>query len=436
MKKNLYLLGTLIVLLIGTYLFQELRSNKVFEESLVKDHLIKASELKTLSFGDVKAIKKETQWWAGDKLLSANVMKELEKRIGQVKKIKNIEGEKKSFFSNPIKVEVNGEEWLIGELTLDRQGFYLARGDEVMIAVSEGEGQELTDAPGKVAEVKLEELKKGLSFKIKDLNETQLFRYYPKLPLGTVAIESDGRPSYELDLVNNKTLPPPIYGIVTQTRMVEKFTSLLTQMTIVKEVPFAEVKKFSKLGSLVLSNDFEKVRWELWLNSKNSAESFILDSDKKQAWQMVGGTLKIFFIQVQDYWDKKVIPPKEFSNFSRLKVTFSEAEKSAVVEVLNREPLEFETSKYKVDREKMNILFQYAFNLSEKDQADRISQLSKSERKEILSGKHLRLEVMGQELLFWRKQDELIVVNLTQGFKAHFFVTQESFRGSFEDVLK
>jgi len=43
---------------------------------------------------------------------------------------------------------------------------------------------------------------------------------------------------------------------------------------------------------------------------------------------------------------------------------------------------------------------------------------------------------MGQELLFWRKQDELIVVNFTQGFKAHFFVTQESFRASFEDVLK
>jgi hypothetical protein len=204
----------------------------------------------------------------------------------------------------------------------------------------------------------------------------------------------------------------------------------------VKEVPYEDVKKFSKLGSLILSNDFEKVRWELWLNSKNSAESFIVDSDNKLAWQMVGGTLKIFFIQVLDYWDKKVIPPREFSNFSRLKVTFSEAEKSAVVEVLNREPLEFETNKYKVDREKMNILFQYAFNLSEKDQADRISQLSKSERKEILSGKHLRLEVMGQELLFWRKQDELILVNLTQGFKAHFFVTQESFRGSFEDVLK
>jgi len=436
MKKNITLFGILAALLLGTYIFQELRSKKVFEDSLIKDHLVQTSDLTTLSWGDVSAVKNGTQWMAGEKLLSANVFKELEKRIGQVKKIKSIEGEKRSFFSNPVEVKVNNELWLIGDLTLDRQGFYLARGDEVMVAVSEGQGQELTDAPGKVAEVKLEELKKALAFQLKDLNETQLFRYYPKLPLGTVAIESEGRPSYELDLVKNKTLPPPIFGIVTQTRMVEKFTSLLTQMTIVKEVPFTGVMKFSKLGSIVLSNDFEKVRWELWLNSKNSAESFIIDPDRKMAWQMMGGTLKIFFIQVQDYWDKKVIPPKDFLNFSRLKVSFSEGVKSAVVEVLNREPLEFETTKYKVEREKMNILFQYAFNLSEKDQADRISKLSKSERKEILSANHLRLEVMGQELLFWRKQDELIVVNFTQGFKAHFFVTQESFRASFEDVLK
>jgi hypothetical protein len=43
---------------------------------------------------------------------------------------------------------------------------------------------------------------------------------------------------------------------------------------------------------------------------------------------------------------------------------------------------------------------------------------------------------MGQELLFWRKKDELILVNLTQGFKAHFLVTQQSFRATFEDVIK
>jgi len=305
-----------------------------------------------------------------------------------------------------------------------------------MVAISEGEGQEITDEPGKVTEVKLEDLKKVLLYKRNELSETQLFRFYPKLPLGTVTIGSDGRPEYELDLLNNQTLPPPIPGIKPHHKLLDKFTSLLTQMTIKNEVPFSETLKFKKLGQMVFQNDKKKVVWELWLNSGKSADSFIIDSDSRKAWQMIGGTLKSFFIHHQDYWDKKVIPPQEFKNFSRLKTIFTQGERTALIEIINREPLAFESNQYKIDAEKMNILFQYVFNLSEKDQADRVSLLSKSERKEVLSGNFLRVEVMNQELVFWRKKEELIVVNLTQGFKAHFLVTQQSLRATFEDVIK
>ena len=436
MKKNLYLLGILIALLVGTYIFQEVRVSKIFEESFTKDHLIAFDDIKSLSWGDVVALKKDGQWWSGDKLLSANILKQLEKRIGQIKRIKKVEGAKENYFSAPVTFKVNGETWLLGDLTLDRQGFYLARNNEIMIAVSEGLGQELAEEPGKVSEVKLEDLKKALLFTLSELGETQLFRYYPKLPLGTVTVESDGRPSYELDFVNNQTLPPPIQGIQVHKNLLDKFTSLLTQITIKSEVPFSEKLKVRKLGQMIFRNGSNSVTWELWLSDIKSADSYIIDSENKMAWRMIGGTLKPFFVYYQDFWDKKVIPQSEFKNFSRLKTIFTQGEKTALVEIINREPLSFETTKYKIDTEKMNILFQYVFNLSEKEQADRISQLSKSERKELLSGNHLRLEVMGQELFFWRKQDELILANFTQGFKAHFMVTQQSFRATFEDVIK
>ena len=436
MKKNLYLSGILLALLLGTYIFQELRTKQVFEESFTKDHLVLAEDIQSLSWGDVQAVKKEGQWWAGDKLLSANTFKQIEKRIGQIKKIKELVGEKQSFFSAPFELKVNGEAWMLGDLTLDRQGFYLSRNGQLMVAVSEGEGQEITDEPGKVTEVKLEDLKKALRFRLDELSETQLFRFYPKLPLGTVTIVSDGRPDYELDLIHNQTLPPPIPGIQPHHKLLEKFTSLLTQMTIKNEVPYSEALRFKKLGQMTFQDETKKVTWELWLNSGKSADSFIIDSESKKAWQMIGGTLKAFFIHHQDYWDKKVIPPQEFKNFSRLKTIFTQGERTALIEIINREPLAFESNQYKIDAEKMNILFQYVFNLSEKDQADRVSLLSKSERKEVLSGDFLRVEVMNQEILFWRKKEELIVVNLTQGFKAHFLVTQQSFRATFEDVIK
>jgi len=104
--------------------------------------------------------------------------------------------------------------------------------------------------------------------------------------------------------------------------------------------------------------------------------------------------------------------------------------------IINAEPLKFENVLGKIDTIKVNILFQYLFNLSDKDQGERVSQLSKSEKKEILSGSHLRVDVMGQDLLIWRKQEELIVVNLTQGYKVHFMLPDESFRATYEDMIK
>lgn len=437
MKKNLYLLATLILLLIGTYIFQEVRTSDLFKASLVKDHLLSIDDIKSLGFEDVEATKVDGQWMAGKRLLSYNIFKQIEKRLVQIKKIKSVPGDKQNFFSNPKQFKVNGELWTLGDLTLDRQGFYIARGNEVMIAISEGETQELSEAPDKVVEGKLEDLRKGLSYKLSELYETQLFRYYPKLPLGTVTIESDGRPSFELDFDKNITIPPPVSGILVHAQLIDKFTSLLTQMTLKAEVPYSEKLKFAKMGNMLFQNEAEeKINWELWLASDKNADSYIIDSKNKRAFQMVGGTLRIFFIQIQDYWDKKVIPPKEFRHFFRMDATFTQGNKSAKVEIINREPLQFAVKGYKVDEVKMNILLQYLFNLSEKDQADRVSQLSKSERKELLNGNHLRVEIFGQDVLFWRKADELILVNLTQGFKAHFLVTEQTFRATFEDVLK
>ena len=437
MKKNLYLFGALVALLIGTYIFQEVRTSDLFKANLIKDHLLREGDIKSLSFEDVVATKVDGQWWADKRLLSFNIFKQIEKRLVQIKKIKSVPGDKQNFFTNPKEFKVNGETWTLGDLTLDRQGFYIARDNEVMIAISEGETQELSEAPEKVVETKLEDLRKGLSYKLSDLYETQLFRYYPKLPLGTVTIESDGRPSFELDFDKNATLPPPFHGIFVHEKLLDKFVSLLTQMTIKKEVPYSESLKFAKMGNILFQNEAEeKVDWELWLSSANNADSYIIDSKNKRAYNMVGGTLKIFFIQIQDYWDKKVIPPKEFRHFFRMNTTFTQGAKSAVVEIINREPLQFAVKGYKVDEIKMNILLQYLFNLSEKDQADRVSNLSKSERKELLSGNHLRVEIFNQDILFWRKADELILVNLTQGFKAHFLVTEQTFRATFEDVLK
>jgi hypothetical protein len=436
MKKNLGLLVILISILIATYFLQEKTNEKNFNDSLTSDRLILPGEFKQLSFSDIKAQKTQGAWWSEGKLLSTAKMSALEKKLSQIKKIKEITGEKSHFFNQKIQLIVNNKTWLLGDLTLDRQGFYVALEDELMVAIIEGDSGELTANPHQLQELKYLELQRLLASELSDMIETQLWRYYPQLPFEGIKISSEGRPAYELNFMTNQTTPPPLKGVEVHSHLGEKFKSLLLQANLKKEVPYTHKLMFSKLGDIKFFSASNQIEWELWLGGKATADAYILDHQQKKAWLMEGAGLKFFFFGVQEYWDKKVIPPAKFSNFSKISAQLSQEDKTAEVSILNREPLEFSSVQYKVDQENMNVMFQYIFNLAENDQAQRISPLSESEKGQVMALKLLRLKVMEQDLVLWHKGGELIVVNLTQGFKAHFLRADEKFRARFEDVLK
>jgi hypothetical protein len=369
--------------------------------------------------------------------LSHNTFKQIEKKLQEIRKIKKVTGAWTNFFPAPIVIEVNHEVWTFGQLSLDKQAFYVARGKDIYLAHIVGESRELTTNENDIAATKLNELFSYIGKDRKELLENQLFRFYPDLPLEQITLALDGHLPFELDLVTNTTSPPPIQGISVHRDLKNKFQSLLSQITIKEVLPAFKILKFKKLGLITFTGLKKIVRWELWLEKSNSADAILLDPGSNRAYRMYGGTLKVFFISIQEYWDKKVIPESQFVAFERLPIKFTQGTLSADVLVLNREPLEFSTSsKYQVDKLKMEELVQIILNLGPREQSDRVSLLSNSEKKQLLTGDHLRLEVMDQELLLWRKTSELIVANMTQGFKAHFFVTDENFRGSFQDVLK
>lgn len=434
MKKNLVLFGTFILLLIAVYIFQEKR----VETQMVAQDLegkVFVKPLTELKFGDINAIKNASgQWFSGDKLLSHNSMTVIERKISQIKKVKDVTGDWKTFFSDPIRFNANGIIYTLGDMNLDKTGFYMGHGNKVMVAYIEGESQ-LTTESTEIDKIKLDELRAHLSKPLSEMVEKQLFRYYPELPMDRISIESEGRLAFELDLKNNQTLPPPIKGISVHGKLREKFISLLTQITIKQQVPYSKDLNI-KMGTIKFMNDKTTFIWELNLKNKKSADAYIVDHQNKKAFFMVGGTLKTFFIQFQDYWDKKNIPPADFKSFSNLPVEFVQGRKSDRVMVKNREPLSFTAQKFKVVPGPMDSLFQVLFNLGQFEQAERVSQLSNSEKQMMINENLLRINVMGQELYLWRKKEELIVVNLTQGFKAHFTLLDEKFHGQFEDVLR
>ena len=434
MKKNLTLAGILLFLLVLTYFVQEKRSESNYVESLTKDHLI-TTEIKSLKLPFVQAEKRNGSWWMGKTLLSHNTFKIIEKKISEVKKIKDVTGEPKTFFSNPLVIEVNGEKWTFGDVAFDKQGFYVSKGDKMMIAVIDGESLELTQDGDAIEARKYEDFKAQISKPYGELVEKQLFRFYPDIPLKRVLVEAYERLPYELNFETNKSLPEPLPGIRMHDKIESKFHSLLTQMTIKEELPYSENLKHKRMGTLKFLNEKEVV-WELWLRDEKTADAVLIDSQLKRAWLMVGGTVKIYFTMVQDYWDKKIIPPAEFKSFDRLPMLLSQGNKTAEIDVINREPLQFETKKGKLDQQIVLGMVEIIFNLGRFDQADRVSLLSKSERKMLMNQDDLHVMVMGQELVLWVKTEELIVVNLTQGFKAHFGLFHEKTGMRLEDMVK
>lgn len=435
MKKNLSLFGILVLLLGLTYFFQEKRAEKEYQSMMAEGRLFKDAIIH-LKIPGANAEKKNNSWYEGDQLLSYNSFKIIEKKLSEIKQIKAIQGEWKNFFPNPFTFEVNHVPWTIGDLSLDKQAFYIGSQDKIYLAIIEGESMELTQNEDEIASIKLNELVSTLSKPKQELKENQFFRYYTDLPMEKVVVSVEGSLPFELDFEKNETSPPPIAGIKVHKDLRGKFHSLLTQALLLEVIPYDEKLKVSSLGKIEFMAQNKKVTWELWLNRKGSADAFILDSSLKKAFKMSGGTLKIFFVTVQDYWDKKIIPQEEFESFSKLNIKLVQGKRSADVVLLNKEPMSFEAKGFKVDQLKMEELIQFLFNLGPKDQADRVSQLAKTEKQMLLSGEHLRIEIMNQEIILWRKQEELIVVNLTQGFKAHFALLNESFRGTFEDMLK
>ncbi|MFL5786327.1 MAG: hypothetical protein ACJ76H_17040, partial [Bacteriovoracaceae bacterium] len=298
----------------------------------------------------------------------------------------------------------------------------------------EGTSEELTTDEKDVMATKLGELQTILSKKPEELFETQLFRFYPDLPMDRVTLKVPGNLPFELDLAGNTTTPPPFSGISVHDKLKGKFISLLSQVTLKNEIPYENFAE--KLAEITFMGGGKGVMWELYTRSKKSADAVVVDPVRKRAWLMIGGTLKVFFVQLQDYWDKKVIPPALFKPFDRTELTFTEGHLRTVVTMVNKEPLEFESTGFKVDKERMTELVSYALNLGPLDQASRVSLLSNSEKKQILNENHLRVEIMGQELVFWIKPEELIIVNLSQGYKCHFPHTIVSGGFHFKDVLK
>lgn len=427
MKLNLWLFIVLVALITGTYFFQEKRVEENFKQSLIA-HRIITEEINLIETSDFRAQKVDQQWKNGDELLSHNELTRLVRMLKNLKEVRKVEGEVEV---KGVSFKVNESNYIVGELNLDKSSFYLKKNGDVYLAVIDTETSQIHTHDDNLNELKLDELKTLLSKTNSDLLEKQLFRYYPKIEYESVAIKPDGALDFELDFKTNTTLPPPMKGIEVHDDLSGKFRSLITQINIKRKIKADSKLKKNKLGEMIFYPS--ELKWEVFIPHKDKADVFLFDSEGN-AFEVVGGTLRVFLIQLQDYWDKKIIPPSEFKNFDTLRVSFYQGPEELSVTVKNREPLEF-ASDQPLQEDRVRELFQVILNLSNYDQGQRVSNLTTSQLRQILSEDSLRLDIMGQELAIVSYGQEIIVANITHEYKVHF-LRSENFPLTIKDMLK
>ena len=431
--KNISLLGILITLLLMTYLFQE---KKILSSPSQEENKLFAFDIKTIKTPFWEAYAKNGLWWSKEKLLSHFKFNTLVSKLGNIKIKKIIEGDWKQFsFLSNLEMKINGKILIVGDYSLDKKSRYIFYDGVIYLCSMMGENQVYAQNEDEISQIKWQEFLGIAQQNIDQLKETQFFRFFPNLQFDKVKVSSNSFFSYEINFSENTTTPSPLSGIVELPQLKQKFLSLFNSIVVKEELDsLISFESDQKLGeiSFFQKKDEAVTKMELWQKEKGKADIFIWDHLTGKKFLVVGGTLKLFFIHVQDYWDKKVIPPHAFSFFESTQALFKQNGRSAEVTVYNTEPLSFKTKNYKIQHDHLKAMFQYLFNLGNLEQADRVSMLKKSELK--MTENMLHVSLFGEELILWKKENELIVINATRGFKAHFY--DGKVMTQFEDVLR
>ncbi|MFY7993551.1 MAG: hypothetical protein ACOVP4_09690 [Bacteriovoracaceae bacterium] len=432
MKNNLGLLLVFILLLTGTYVWIE-RPDRVWWQKHDETYRLRSLVENAESFGVLGKTwtLKENQWVSGQDLLSLTIWPKWKRIFSQLKFereiILNAQTNKDNFLGEGFPITIDDRSFILGETTVDGKSLYL-------LDVNENKILQMSLLPSDLFQM-LDEVKEKTP---QDMIEKRVFAYFNNVQFTKVVFETPGILSFDIDLFNKQTNPRPIPGILLHPHLDQKFWHEMDLLQFTEQIKPDLALLYQKMASLSLVQDEKKVlTFELHRVGPLNADAVVYVPEKNQMFKVRGNTAKVFFDQVQDYWDLKIIPRNVFKAFTETRAQFVLGDKEVTVNIINQEPLAFVSpdSQIKLKEDKLQNLFNLIFNLSQYEEASRVSILTKAERQQFQNESHIRMNVFGQDLMLVRKTNELVVVNFTQGFKAHFFFFDISIGDQWEDFF-
>jgi len=420
MKKNAILFFILISLLTFTYLFQEkgLWSKKLKSQTT----FLEMSELDSISFKDGIINFKPTPMIENLKFpADLNALDRFLKMLQSIvikKEIHIDDNTYKNYFSpdaHRIKVRKNNLaelEFILGEPVPGTEEFYwLEKKDNVSTvfiasfeeALRNGESQYYN--PGdkykhltQMLDLSSETFFLPIIFPEGDLSQFASITFFPKeltpfdIPLNT-EMQQKIKPEFSLN------------WNVERIEIFKQGLSKLKATSLVRKLDNAE----TILGMTLTTVNHQKANFKIY-KAKDSETSFFLEKDESPLWFSLGvGVQDLFFIPKEDFWLKKL--PFENKISKSFDLALKQSKKTLTVNYSsNSSP-------------GLLPLFDLVFSKSPWSQADRISPLRKNDPLFLMNP--LELNINGLNLFLTHKNDEIILINKTDGYVLHYYLTNE-----------
>ncbi len=432
MKSNLKLFAILLVLLTATYVWIERPDREWWrghDESFQLKELVDNAQSFEVQGVEWKLV--DNLWTHGQDLMAIPAWAKWRRTLTSLKLERAIPLTETvkfdDFITDGFSLKIDGQEFILGDKTSDEKGIYLFDKERHQILQMQLFPSDLFQMLDEVKEKTAEQM-----------IEKRVFPYFSNVNFQKAVFETPGILSFELDLVNKVTTPKPIAGILQHPHIDQKFWHEMDRIQFTEQITPDLGLLYQKMAAINLYQDEKKVlSFELHRIGPLNADAVVYVPEERRMFKVQGSTAKVFFDQVQDYWDRKIIPRNVFKAFDEMRVQFILGDKEATVNVLNQEPLGFSSpdNLIKLKEDKLHNLFGILFNLGQYDEASRVSILTKSEKQQYQNEAHIRMNVFGQDLMLIRKSNELVVVNFTQGFKAHFILFDISIGDQWEDFF-
>lgn len=242
--------------------------------------------------------------------------------------------------------------------------------------------------------------------------------FYDVLQNGISRIKINNRWNrwFEVDVTANKTIP--------EIKSALKYLNLKSEVTSkMNLIHFKELHKDSvlseKVSDIEITSEGKKIVASLYVSLDGRAGNFLQIKGNKWIYELKEGAEKLFFQNVQQFWDKKIHYQKDLSKLKRIDFELSVADIFYKFYIDDIEKFEFKWDDAKVKSvnvQNLNFLFHILFGLENFNQALIVKDLEKND-KEIFA---MKVKLLNKELTLRFYLKDIILENHSDNYQMHY----------------